>query len=539
MPGTRDHEPLVIEEFQGLWVRGDPESAPSDHFIQADNVQYFHSGVETRDGLVNYLTNPIPNLQFKRIYNYVTRDGQTLIALTTGGEIHHVTGPSNTIATSILTIPEMDDFGFVAINGRAYITPFKTYTNFQGEKYQLGLKNEFLYVYKGDGTPARKAGGKPPTGSALVVANGVAAADITDIGKHLLSVLYETDTGFLTAPGTSTIAEFTFDGDHKIDISNIPISPDPFVIKRHIVSTKAIIGYNGDKLGYQFFFIPNASLPNTVPNTITVAYYDADLISDASHLTDNFSQIPAGVNVNTYHSRLVIVGEFGLKTDLTAAPPVDFGSDDTLTGLPPDIHDNRSLARVSFPGEPEAISKIDGLIIAPLDGKALTNVQEFRDVLYLFKNTRTIAYSDNFDVPASWQEEIQDQGIGAPVHGIATVLDTGGVNIDFLFIVDWSGLMMFNGTYAQPELTWKIEDIWRNLDRQLFNQIQIVNDSLNKKIWITLPDPSRKTLLHANYQNGISSKDIRWAKWMFDIPADTIALINTDSLVIGTTGPGV
>jgi hypothetical protein len=49
MPGTRDHDPLVIEEFGGLWQRGDPESAPSDHFIQADNIQYIHSGCETRD----------------------------------------------------------------------------------------------------------------------------------------------------------------------------------------------------------------------------------------------------------------------------------------------------------------------------------------------------------------------------------------------------------------------------------------------------------------------------------------------------------
>ena len=36
------------------------------------------------------------------------------------------------------------------------------------------------------------------------------------------------------------------------------------------------------------------------------------------------------------------------------------------------------------------------------------------------------------DEPATWTEETLDQGVGAPVHGIATVLDSGGVNIDFL-----------------------------------------------------------------------------------------------------------
>ena len=531
MPGTRDHEPLVIEDFQGLWERGDPESAPSDHFTQADNIQYFHSGIETRDGLTKYLTNPLPLIKFRRIYNYVTQKGQTLIALTDGGEIHHITGPSNLFTTPILTIPAMEDFGFVAINGYAYITPFKTYTDDQGERYQLGLKNEFLYVYKGDGTPARKAAGNPP-----ILAHGgplsatvSATAGLTDTGLHLFNVLYETDTGFLTAPGLADMVDdLVFPGNRKIDIANIPVSPNTFVTKRHIVATKEIIDFNGDKLGYQFFFVPGGTLPNNVATTITVEFFDSDLISDASHLIDNFAQIPSGVSLNTYHSRLILAGEFGLDAS--------FGPDATLVGLPAGVLDNRSLARVSFAGEPESISRVDGLIIAPLDGKALTNCQEFRDVLYLFKNTRTIAYSDNFDVPASWQEQILDQGIGAPVHGIATVLDTGGVNIDFLFIVDWSGLVLFNGTYSQPELSWKIEKFWRNLSRNDFNMVQIVNDSLNKKLWITLPTPLQKTLLHGDYKNGANAKDIRWAKWNFDVVANTIALITTDRLIIGTSG---
>ena len=53
-PGREIMHPSVIEEFHGWWDRGDDESAPSNHFIKADNVQYFHSGVETRDGLDNF-----------------------------------------------------------------------------------------------------------------------------------------------------------------------------------------------------------------------------------------------------------------------------------------------------------------------------------------------------------------------------------------------------------------------------------------------------------------------------------------------------
>jgi hypothetical protein len=519
MPGTRDHEPLVIEDFEGLWQRGDPESAPSDHFIQADNINYFHSGVETRDGVANYLTENDQPLQVLRVYDYVTQTGQTLLVLTVGGKIFHIKKSNAGAITPILTIPAMEDFGFVAIAGRAYITPFKTYTNPNGEKYQLGIQNEFLYVYTGTGV-ARKAAGQPPSGAALALSSG--AAGLTDTGIHLVAVVYETDTGYLTALGPEVFGMLDYTGLNKINVNSIPVSPNSFVKKRHLVSTKAITNYNNDQTGYQFFFIPGGNIDNNTANSATVEYYDADLISDASHLIDNLSAIPSSVNLNTYHSRLVMVGEFGTS--------------ETLVNLPIGITDNRSIVRLSAPGEPESISKIDGLLIVPLDGNPLTNVQEFRDVLYVFKRTRTFAYSDNYDVPSTWQEEVLDQGMGAPVHGIATVLDTGGVNIDYLLIADWSGLMMFNGTYAQPELSWKIEDFWRGMNRNEFHAIQVVNDSINKKVWITLPDPYRKTLLHANYSNGLNAKDIRWAKWNFDIRAYAIALIETDRLIIGTPG---
>lgn len=535
MAGTRDHDPLVIEEFNGWWIRGDYESAPSDHLIQADNVQYFHSGVETRDGLINYIASPLPPLKIKRIYNYVTQKGQTLLALNDTGSIYHILGSTNTVHL-ILTIPTMEDFGFVAINGRAYITPFKTYTDDYGVPYQLGIQNEFLYVYNGDGTSmARKAAGTPPAapdspssspaGKILVdEITSTSPGNVTDPGLHLIAAVYETDTGYITALGPPLFGAFIFSGVHDIAVGNIPISPNAWIKKRHLVSTKVIKDYSGDKYGYQFFFIPGGTIPNNTANAWQGHYFDSDLISDASHLIDNFSEIPAGVNLNTYHSRLVMVGEYGTA--------------ETLVGLPAGITDNRSLARVSAAGEPESISKVDGLIIAPLDGKALTNVQEFRDILYIFKKTRTIAYSDNNDVPASWQEEILDQGIGAPVHGIATVLDTGGVNIDFLLIVDWSGMMLFNGTYAQPELSWKIERYWRdNIARNNYHMMQIVNDTINKKIWITLPDSIRTNMLHADYGNGLNPKTIKWARWIFDVPVHTIALIETDKLVLGTPGP--
>src|SRR4030095_3498321 len=236
--------------------------------------------------------------------------------------------------------------------------------------------------------------------------------------------------------------------------------------------------------------------------SVTISFYDADLLEDASHLIDNFAEIPAGVGLTTYNGRLAIWANF---TDI-------------------------SLIYLSAPEEPEAIDQVDGQLIMPLDGNPVTNAQEFRNVFYGFKKTRTMAWTDNGDVPSTWEGTWIDQGIGASVHGIATVLDSGGVNIDYLLVVDWSGILIFNGSYSRPELTWKIQDFWYSLARNDFANIQIMNDSLTQIVYMTLPD---KRMLMGDYKNGLNPKDIRWAKWSFDIETTTITLIDTNTLVIG------
>jgi len=657
MPGIRDHEPVIIEEFNGWWKRGDDESCPLDHFIMADNVQYSNSAVMTRDWLDTYQKNITPLKKITRIYNYVMQKGQSLLVLREGGDIFHIID-KQTMFGPILSISTMEDFGFVAVNGYAYITPFKNYVNTLGKNVQLGVKGEFMYVYKGDGTNARKAAGQPPingilgspetakkpfiahntttdgkmfagihvfavafnggplgplpifpvvdapggkqiqlenipigpvgTTSRTVVGTQAIAHDVykdanqstytyyvvevipdntttnkivdiadddtsgthpiytpgagtpppddggllvqqattegfCDFGYHLVAVVYETDTGYLTAPGPERFGACTYtDVKKAVKVSHIPVSPDSFVTKRHLVSTKWIPEYNGDQKGYQFFFIPEGKIDDNTTTTKEVSYYDADLLEDASHLIDQFPEIAAGVSLTTYHGRLVLVGE-------NTYPKKEDGTEDIAQP------DNRSVARVSEPGEPESIDKVEGLIIAPLDGNALTNAQEMRDVLYLFKDTRTIAYVDNEDVPSSWLPEKVDEGIGASVHGIGTVLDTGGVNVDYLLIVDWSGLMLFNGTYARPELTFKIEDYWLSLNRNEFRFMQIINDSISKKLWITLPPPNRHMMLYMDYGNGLSPDKVKWARWIFDAQITAVALIETNKVILGAS----
>lgn len=502
MGKVRDHDPIVLDEFNGLWDRDDPDNTPLDHFQDCDNIRFIGSNsFGSRFGIEPSQTVAVPLSNVKRIYNYPTQTGNTLIALVvsgTDGKIYHIT--SSTVATLILTISGMTDFAFIPYAGRGYISPFTTYTVTALEgtlNQEKGLQSEFLYVYAGDGTAARKAAGVGPTGS-LTIANG--AAGHTDAGFHLFGVVYETASGYLTPPGA--INSFTTSAALSVSFSTIPVSGSSAVTKRHIVATKVITAYNGDTLGYQFFFLAtiNDNTTTTLPN---ISFYDADLLDDASHLIDNYTEIPAGAVLSMYHNRLCIAATY---TDI-------------------------SLILVSAVGEPEAISQIDGLIVAPLDGNPITNVQELRDVLYVFKRNRTMSYVDNGDVPSSWPLSPVDFAIGTCVHGIATVLDSGSSTVDYLITATYQGISLFRGLYSAPELSWKIENFWRQLDRNEFGKIQIVHTPIQKLIIIVLPT---KEVLVGNYQNGMDPKNIRWSPWSFRMGFNTVAIANIDDIIFGS-----
>jgi hypothetical protein len=497
----RGHSPIKIEEFKGLWVRGGAETVPMDHFVDCQNIQFQESGFRTREGIGQYaVTGAVSFPNVVRMYTFVRGGVQSILVLDTSGNLFDTGSPTPT--TAILSIPAMVDFAFQGVAQRAYISP---------NDGNLGLQNEFLYVYNGDGSPCRKAAGAGPT-TASTLANG--AAGHVETGIHIFGVVYETDTGFLTR--ISPLAQITATGTQQVDLTNVPISPDTFVIKRHVVASKLIdpVFFTGNLEGYQLFFVPGAIIPDNVTTTISVDFYDADLLEDASHLLDAYEEIPAGVFVDTYHERLLVGGLYGVATTVVT-------TDESVKW---------ATCLVSSPGEPEAISQVDGLIVAPLDGNPLTNAQEYRDVLYIFKSTRTYAYNDNGDVPSSWPLTIIDQGVGASIHGVANVLDSGGVNVEYLLIVDFSGVMIFNGAYQRPELSYKIKDYWMALDRNFFKEIQIMNDSISQKMYITLPS---NYILHGDYNNGLDPMNIKWCPWLFEFLTTTITLINTNTLIIG------
>ncbi len=501
-PKYRDHEPIVIDEFNGLWDRGDVDNTPLDHFSDCENVKFVgSSSFATRDGIGISQDVNVPLDNVKRIYNYPTNTGNTLLILTFNdatntGSIHHVVNATTTFGP-LLSIVGMTDFAFVPYAGRAYISPFATF-DVGGLNVEKGLDNEFLYVYAGDGTAARKAAGVPLSGN-MTIANG--AAGHTDAGLHIFAFVSETTSGFLSAPGLNK--QFTTGPANSVSFGSVSASGDPNVTKRHLVATKVITNFNGDLSGYQFFFVPNATINNNTDLFLNnISFYDADLLDDATHLIDNFAEIPAGAVLTLYRNRLVLCTTF----------------------------DDISIGLVSATGEPEAINQISGIFIVPLDGNPITNAQELRDILYVTKRSRTVSFTDNGDDPSSWPLILVDNALGSSVHGIATVLDSGSSSVDYLIICTYQGISLFNGRYIIPELSWKIEGFWKRQDRNDFRLIQIVNAPIQKEIYVVLPD---RRILCGNYGNGMDQKKIRWGPWRYLMGVNSVAIHDIDEIIIG------
>lgn len=501
----RDHTPIPIPDFGGLFDQNDPHSCPLDHFTDGENFTFKGKGVKTRDGIGISQDVALPLSNVKRLYNYPTATGNTIIALTynavTGvGSIYHVVTDALTYGP-LLSLTGMRDFAFVPFGGRGYISPIGYYTITSVTEGTLniekGLQSEFLYVYDGAGTAARKAAGTPLSG-ALTIANG--AAGFTTPGFHLFGVVAETSSGALLAPGALT--GFNTVAASSVSFGTIPVG-GATVTKRHIVATKAIVGFNGNKEDYDYFFIPGATInDNTTLFLNNVSFYDADLLDDASHLFDNFAEIPAGASLCLYHERLCLAA--------TYADP--------------------NAILVSAVSEPEAISEINGLITVPLDGNPITNIQELRDILYVFKRSWSTSYADNGDEPATWPPVLVDTALGTCVHGIGTVLNTGGTSVDYLLVCTYQGLSTFNGRYVEPELTWKIWGLWGRFDRDEFRKIQIVNSPIRKEILIVMPDNS---VLVGNYMLGMDPKNIRWCRWTYTVQVNTICIASINEIVLG------
>lgn len=507
-PSSLEHQPIIQDSFRGLYARGVSDTAPEGFFLDSRNNKFAESDVLTRDGLVlNFtLASIVRFFVYKRL-----NETPRFIVLTSDGNLW-----DSLFGTPIYSDSTFVDFSAINYNNRCYITPHNRVS---------GISSKSVLVYDGSGT-ARLAAGNVPTGFTLGAVQSAGSGNC-EAGIHLIAVAGLTNSGFITAPGPAIFAQVTSTGDHSIDVSSIPNLGSNYV-GCVILATKSIPVelYNGNQLGYEFFFVPGVIVP-TGTTTKTISFWDTDLLNSADYLFDNLSSIPAGLGLVNYNGRLAVWCE----------------------------HDNQHTIRLSNAGDPETFDSTAGFItLDPSESQTgIKNCFEYRKSLILCKGNRFYGTSDNGDSPNSWGVDMVDKSAGTECFGVATVLDARGVNNDRAFVATIPGLISYEGFVKRPELSWNIEDIWKRINKAKFNLVQVVDDPVNHRLLVSVPLDAATTISHilyADYSKAytvygtLDEKQIKWDMWTFptaplSMAGDTHSTTSQPLIHIALTGGNI
>jgi hypothetical protein len=310
----------------------------------------------------------------------------------------------------------MTDFSMVSMFNRAYITPHNGLKGLPGEK---------VYVYEGSGV-ARPAGGTAPPPAGMTAVEGVAGN--FDAGIHLFAVGYESGSGFISTFG-SFVALSSTTGGKSVDLASIPAGPIG-TVARVLFSTKDVAEngvFDGDYDNKTYYFIPGGRIPNNVDTTKNVAFFDADLQSEASFLQDQLATIPAGVGINIYKGHLIVWGE-----DL-----------------------NESIVRVSAPGQPESFDAADGFFtVNPGDsGSGVKYCFEYRTQLICCKSQRSYVTMDNGNPAVYWEVNALDKSVGTECHELArfwTSVRTFAIELSLQIEADYNSIRGRSLTLKSP-----------------------------------------------------------------------------------------
>lgn len=470
--------PTHIAEFKGLFARGPAEVCPLEFFDICYNIQFFKNGFETRYGTTVSVTKPEGVVRF---FPYqIEGQADRCIYLDNAGRIYDSLYPTNVI----LYISGMIDFSMIVLNDRAYLSPHNRVTGMPGEK---------VYVYQGGGVEARLAGGNPPSGFTLDAISNTDRPGNVEGGYRLISMVYETDSGFITKPGPNFIWD-GFQDNFYIKVTNMQPGP-PGTIARHVVVSKTVgfdpTSFSGNPDDLEIFFVDGGSLFNNTQTEIEINFYDSQLVRSADYVRNNMSTIPAVLGFTKFAGSLV--------------------------GWAP--NEEPSSVYLSRAGEPENISLLDGGIEVDIStGGGIRNCVEYRGVaLMIHKAGRVYTTSNNGEEPAYWKVDLVDSAIGTEVNGIAAILDDEGNSVDRYVIATKQGLLSYEGNYENA-LSDNISDWWARITKKAFNRIQVVLNPHEEYIAIAAPvDGSLvpNIIFWCDYQNGLSANDVRWSIWTF------------------------
>lgn len=473
-----EHTPLTTSNFKGIWARSDNSKVPYDHLIDGLNLKYRSGELLSREG--SELNITLSGVKRQYVYNIPDQAARKLV-LGADGKLYDTTIST---VTPILTIASMTDFSAVTINGICFITPHNS---------SKGIAGESVYVYNGTGT-ARVAAGTAPT-NAPTAANSASAGNI-EPGQRLFAIAYLTASGYIT--GISPAVLYNGPGLLKATIANIQVGGSA-VVGRYILSTKILITYNGNPRDQEFFFAPDGFINDNSTTSKDVSFFDGELVESADYLFEQKATIPAGVGIGVYNNRMMV-----------------WGSDA-----------NSSLCYVSKSGEPESINNVEGFLEVLTGVGGIKNGYQIRNVWYMSKDYRTTAYVDNDDEAITWKPESADLSVGSVCHGIGQLLSEDGKNfLDTAIVVSPSGVFAFDGTFFKTEISWKIEKIWKRVNKAYLHTVEICINPFDKEICITVPldaatAPSH--VLYCDYSEGLDFENVKWCVWSFPRVPTTIS----------------
>jgi len=564
---------VSIDDFYGLYSRGSSDEVPTNHAADCLNIGFTSSGhAKTRSGLIKSITLPqgggiqrffvmtaIPtNIGEPVTSNPGSTDGDGLLWLSGSGNLYIGNDP-----TAKMSVP--GDFCALNIANRTYLSPNSGKGGYIGGKLQI--INSLTGAFK------QAAGFAPeqPQNFSMVATVSASAGNVPS-GRHKFAVIYETDTGFWTQPGPKIYytciptagnptvfaagnhgmitgeshrmitdgtwgnptvnfsdawhitriddahfslpvdssgfgpvvgnfqiaggvepAEVIADGAHKIDIGAIPVGPAG-TTKRIIIGTRA------DELEY--FFIPDVPgsgsiIDDNTTTSTTVNFDDTDLVDSADYLFDILEAIPSGSSMCKYRNRLVITGPY----------------------LPGGLQERVLVSNI---GDFETFNWVNGYIQvqSERDSNDVMSCYVLRDTLYLAKFVGTFATEDNGNFPSTWAVTVVDATIGNYCHGISNFTETqmAADTGDVVIVASRSGLYLFDGVMRRPELSWKIEALWRRINPNYFYKVTVAHDPWHHLIYVAAPIDSAtspSSVLVCDYSDGRTFDKVRWSIFQF------------------------
>jgi hypothetical protein len=337
-----------------------------------------------------------------------------------------------------------------------------------------------------------------PAGYSGLAFDSLQAGGACAVGLHKLGVIFETASGFLSAPGNRSGATFmpvqvtVTSGNQKIRMTvGAHSSTDPTVARRWLVMTLAGLD--------SYYIVPDSAITtisgsltnNAGTATVDISLSDASL--GAGTLVDkNFlytSPLPSMAGSIFYHNRHCMWGNSA----------------------------NLSLLYISEVGEPEAFRSDHGFVdVNRGDGQRITNAFILGNTLYICKEHGLWATEDNGGEPSSWTIYKVSESVGTPSLKGVVVSDPEperGIEAR-AWILDTKGLYSFSGG-APTELSDIIQPTWETLERANMYLAEVGVNQSRGEVYCLVPSGIfsgfNDAIYMMDFQEGLERR--KWSKW--------------------------